>query len=1003
MLGVAYDAFLSYRHGEPDQSMAQQLHRAIEAYRLPRHLARRLGRPANARAFLDDFELSGAANLNQELRVRLLAARSLFVLCTPRTPASQWVLSEIVAFREHAPSRIFAVLLAGDPAESIPPTLFDPHVADRQALYLDLRERGRRGRAEFLRLMACVHGCEFDELVARDRARRRRRFAITAAAMLGVAAMVVAYEQVVRDRVAASREKVVLAEDRAIRAERGTVESFAAERFAMDVGIGGLFRILQRQRFTTEGGLGFHRQRLEGDLANDLGDVQVALRRYEESLAGIETALSRADESTELRLELSIALERLGGAHLAAGDLVVARAQLERGLALARGLPLDHDKNRRALAFLLTGNGDVAMQQGRHRDALLAYQEAVDVRETLAHNGGDDVIDVSSARLKLADAMAALGRADDALQAHQDVIVRLGELLPPLQRDKRVVTFLAIARQRLGHALLDRGDGTAAERQFAAGAQLLVEASRLDPENGFLQLTAADSDRWLAEALLAQGRLDDAAEHGKKAADVTARVAAANPRNEAWRVAAARASLAVSVTERMQGDRLAAASTLRASLAALGDVATVDAAEQYADLVQALADVEEPAGGAVVARHREHLRLRQAILRRTEAADAMVRVAWAHYRLAGALRSSGDLGAALAEARQAVDLLDGPELVGDSSPTWWSRRRSYAYREYSTCLARSGDRRAASDWAAKAVAEAEALVARSPAFSPWRRALASALETQGYQANQAGDVRLATASLGRACDIFRDLSRLGPASREELASLAWLLMTRGDVDWDHGDPRDAIARYQESLELCRRLHAARPADVGFADMCARNLRWLGELHLEVGEVAVAVPLLRDSIAIHEELAASRPQVGKWALGASITRSYLGLALHADGRPEASFEQLLLVAKWLDGGVFAGDDVELNLLCVRALADISQRVPAATTAHDVAIGWLDGLTRWARRGLERRLPPNDESPERRSASIELRRMLVSLRDADPRLQSLRADPRFAPMFAFLDAK
>lgn len=38
-----YDAFISYRHTQPDSFVAQTLHRCLESFRLPRNVARQKG------------------------------------------------------------------------------------------------------------------------------------------------------------------------------------------------------------------------------------------------------------------------------------------------------------------------------------------------------------------------------------------------------------------------------------------------------------------------------------------------------------------------------------------------------------------------------------------------------------------------------------------------------------------------------------------------------------------------------------------------------------------------------------------------------------------------------------------------------------------------------------------------------------------------------------------------------------------------------------------------
>ena len=38
-----YDAFISYRHIQPDRSVAERIHRKLEAFRLPKEIASKIG------------------------------------------------------------------------------------------------------------------------------------------------------------------------------------------------------------------------------------------------------------------------------------------------------------------------------------------------------------------------------------------------------------------------------------------------------------------------------------------------------------------------------------------------------------------------------------------------------------------------------------------------------------------------------------------------------------------------------------------------------------------------------------------------------------------------------------------------------------------------------------------------------------------------------------------------------------------------------------------------
>src|SRR6185295_4882120 len=96
-----YDAFISYRHVEPDRRWAKWLHTSLETYRVPKQLVQQRGvAPRIKRVFRDEEELPASADLNQEIEAALRESRFLIVVCSPRVVQSLWVNKEVLRFRE---------------------------------------------------------------------------------------------------------------------------------------------------------------------------------------------------------------------------------------------------------------------------------------------------------------------------------------------------------------------------------------------------------------------------------------------------------------------------------------------------------------------------------------------------------------------------------------------------------------------------------------------------------------------------------------------------------------------------------------------------------------------------------------------------------------------------------------------------------------------------------------------------------------------------------------
>ncbi|WP_170291778.1 TIR domain-containing protein [Heliobacterium mobile] len=205
IIDFRYDAFISYRHTQPDKRIAEQLHTALETYKVPRILVEK-GVPRRLeRVFRDRDELPTTNNLSDSIREALHQSRFLIVICSPRTPQSDWIAREIQIFMELGREKqILALLIEGEPAESFPKqlcnierTFIDDNGAvnrtsvEIEPLAADIRATSFRKsmallKTEKLRLIAPIIGCTFDDLKQRHRERQIRQWEITAASVMAL-------------------------------------------------------------------------------------------------------------------------------------------------------------------------------------------------------------------------------------------------------------------------------------------------------------------------------------------------------------------------------------------------------------------------------------------------------------------------------------------------------------------------------------------------------------------------------------------------------------------------------------------------------------------------------------------------------------------------------------------------------------------------------------------------------------------------------------------------
>lgn len=156
--GMQYDAFISYRHTEPDSYVAQTLHKCLESFKLPRSVVRQkkeeqcrqiaesmendaagyeTGSQKESishdtvgiktrihRVFRDREELPLVSNLADPITEALERSEFLIVICSPRLNESMWCRKEIETFIQmHDREHVLAVLAEGEPETSFPEEL----------------------------------------------------------------------------------------------------------------------------------------------------------------------------------------------------------------------------------------------------------------------------------------------------------------------------------------------------------------------------------------------------------------------------------------------------------------------------------------------------------------------------------------------------------------------------------------------------------------------------------------------------------------------------------------------------------------------------------------------------------------------------------------------------------------------------------------------------------------------------------------------------------------
>ena len=186
-----FTAFISYRHTEPDATVAGHIQRQLERYHIPKAIRKSTGIEKIGRIFRDKEELPLSTNLGDDIEEALHNSDFLIVICSPRLMESTWCQREIALFlEEHPIERVLTVLVEGEPGESVPEILR----TGREPLSCDYRMPLRKAREiELPRLASAILGCRYDDLRQRERQYKARRRNLILSASLIAASLLSVY------------------------------------------------------------------------------------------------------------------------------------------------------------------------------------------------------------------------------------------------------------------------------------------------------------------------------------------------------------------------------------------------------------------------------------------------------------------------------------------------------------------------------------------------------------------------------------------------------------------------------------------------------------------------------------------------------------------------------------------------------------------------------------------------------------------------------------------
>ena len=255
---MRYDAFISYRHCQPDAEIAERIQKDLENFRLPKTIVEKIGKKRPLRVFRDETELSVADDLSNAIATALWESKYLICVCSPEYLKSVWCMKEIEAFLRFSDRKhILLVLADGEPDTAFPEVLLyeetfqmgpDGHPQKyrqyKEPLAADCRgdsskERKAKTDNAVVRLVAGIRGLSYEDLAQRHRKeaynRARNRVLAAFGVLLAIIAVCVFFiVRISKQKTQISRQQDELtAQKNEIEEQRNTIQQKYADSMAV--------------------------------------------------------------------------------------------------------------------------------------------------------------------------------------------------------------------------------------------------------------------------------------------------------------------------------------------------------------------------------------------------------------------------------------------------------------------------------------------------------------------------------------------------------------------------------------------------------------------------------------------------------------------------------------------------------------------------------------------------------------------------------------------------
>lgn len=467
-----YRAFISYAHS--DEKWASWLHKALESYRVPRHLvgeSTELG-PVPSRltpVFRDREELATATSLGTALTDALSASASLIVICSPAAARSHWTNEEILTYKRLGHSdRIFCLIVDGEPGsdnECFPPALLqeidsngEPTGNRCEPIAADARKGKDNKRDAKLKLIAGMLGLGLDALRQREQQRRQKRLAaLAAASLVGMAVTsglaVTAY--LARVEAEQQRNRAQIEAETARQTTQFMVDLFKVSDPSEALGNSITAReILDKGAARIDNEL-VEQPVIQATLMDTMGTVYMSLGLYPEASRLMDRSLqSRREQFGAAHESVAASLSNLGQVQTLQAEYEAAEKNLRESLVVRRELFGDVSAE---VAESTTRLADVLQRKGDYDGARALIIEALGIRRQLFESPHEEIAtSLEDLGLNYHDQ----GQYDMAVQVLRDAVAMRREL------HGAVHPALATALNNLAFALENLGETNEAETLY---------------------------------------------------------------------------------------------------------------------------------------------------------------------------------------------------------------------------------------------------------------------------------------------------------------------------------------------------------------------------------------------------------------------------------------------------------------------------------------------------------------------------------------------------------